>query len=166
MFKKLFLALIVLIIANCTVSYAGDSILPPVGEERCFTRSYDRTHLASHPDQTVTSMLLKLWHYSEEARISHAFRIGVTRRGDQQRYVTGDVCRDNGAGRAECAIACDLGLFELERSKKSGSINLILKHIAFSDTCGDDIVYILEPGVDDKIFRLDPVSISQCGELD
>jgi hypothetical protein len=63
----------------------------------CFARTYDRAHLANHPDQLVTSMMLALEPSGPVARgqlfappvigIPFDFQIAMTKRGDHHLYV-------------------------------------------------------------------------------
>jgi len=161
-----FLFGILLFLGSSSASVA-QAILPQHDRVDCYAREYSRTHLAEHPEQTVTAMslgLLKVGDYDD----SHAFVVAVKVRGQNRRRVTSGTCYNTGSpARARCRIDCDGASFKLRPSSRAGSIRLELGHINFGDECGPDDpdFFELQPGTDDKVFRLDPAARTTCVDL-
>jgi hypothetical protein len=98
------------------------------GEVSCFNRVYDRSHLAQHPDQLVTSMRLMLRSSGEDAP---SFSLTVMTRGSSGPLQTGGRCHwpENGLEadkRLICRVECDGGRAILE---SNGTAESVLLHI-------------------------------------
>ncbi len=140
---------------------AGVAVAGP-GEPQCYSRNYDTTHLANHPQQTVTNMWLVLATddpYLAAAQAKSTFEMGVRLRGRDDWLATGGYCRDEN-DHVVCSVECDGGGVAIAPSS-DGSILVDLEkpfgRIALTD-CGGDVSIELAPGIDDKLFRLDAVS--------
>ncbi len=73
----------------------------------CFIRSYDAAHLAQHPDQKVTRILvlLKREGQSSEEDVSRwRFRFGVNLRKDPASYRTGGIVVRRGLRRSRATL--------------------------------------------------------------
>ena len=150
------------------------TIVPVQPEARaCFARVYDAAHLKKHPRQTVTAMEFRLtWHIfrqeGNEPFGDHMFQMRVDRRGaKKQAHGTGP-CMER-AGKAFCGIECDGGGVFLE-PRDDGSLLVSFGDmwgIRLSESCDgeeedEDAAASLEPGQDDKSFRLERLPDSQC----
>jgi hypothetical protein len=152
-------------------------------QEACFGRVYDRAHLASHPQQKVTSIhilrglgerpetenwqpdqgaeLIKKFRETGEADVL-AFVSFKDRKGTFHNSLT---CRKEGPKGTLCYIDCDGGSFNLKRANPS---SLLLENEGFvlvggcaEEVALDQQVYF-KPGKDDKLFRLDSKPVAVC----
>jgi hypothetical protein len=133
----------------------------------CFQRRYDPAHLATHPKQNVTSMLLLISTRPEaEQAESHSANIGVKFRKRGPQFRVEGYCSKS-AGGLDCAVACDGGAIDVVMTDG----NSVLVKIPTG-------ARVWEPGhdtedgpggktfgADDKTFRLDRVSLSECLSL-
>ena len=146
-----------------------EMLVPKTGETKCFGRTYDRAHLSQHPDQLVTSIMLRLKTFQKaEEGEGFPFMIAVTVRGDDRMHLTGDVCnRSSDARSVRCIVVCDMGAFTITPATRRGSLRVELDRLAFASDCGGDeqALFELNPGKDDKVFRLDPLLPEKCDAL-
>ncbi len=152
----------------------------PLGKEACFGRTYDAAHLRAHPKQRVTSFHLfrdfspdttteNVPQTAAELRETDGengnIRIDVYVRFRDRTgvYSNGMFCGRSDKG-VYCAVECDGGSFDVERQGAS----LLLRNNGFVVTggCGSDDEkeksVFLEPGADDRAFRLDPKPPAEC----
>jgi hypothetical protein len=151
--------------------------------EACFGRVYDRAHLASHPQQKVTSIhvlrslgerpdtenwqpdqrgeLIKKFGENGEADVL-AFVNFRDRKGTFYNSLT---CNKEGPKGVLCYIDCDGGSFNLKRASPSA---LLLENEGFVlvGGCAEEVaegkeVYF-KPGKDDKLFRLESKPVAVC----
>jgi hypothetical protein len=154
----------------------------PLLKEACFGRVYDATHLASHPKQRVTAFHLAREftpdpHTEDNSWTAESLREGdghdgrilvtayVRFRDRQGVFSNGLSCVRNDKGIVRCGIDCDGGSFNLRASGSS----ILLENEGFTVVggCGaseedQDNMEIVQPGADDKLFRLDPRPVSAC----
>jgi hypothetical protein len=97
-------------VKNCPSGFAVERIIevrkvkpPLVG---CFTRTYDRQHLARHPDQLITAVKLKIYPSSGPEHL--LFAIQMRRRGEDKTLHNGGYCKEEGS-TMRCNIECDGG---------------------------------------------------------
>jgi hypothetical protein len=144
----------------------------------CFTRAYDEAHLAGHPLQNVRAMKL-LVKIDSEAGDGYDLVIGVNFRSRKSMFETeGDCAAPHAEGESgapapagpasvHCAIACDGGAIDVAL-KDNGSVLLTIPNGARVWKPGsidpDENVHGAF-GEDDKLFRLDRASLSQCEPL-
>lgn len=147
----------------------------------CFVRRYDATHLAQHPKQKVTQMLLLLKAHEvvDDGGAGYAFVIGITQRGKKGLYDSGGSCghvRAEGEGpvtHLRCGVDCDGGGVDIEMAKGDKSLLVRLESGISINRPGTnqdpdegmEERETLIPGADDKVFRLDRVSIEECARL-
>lgn len=156
----------------------------PLGTEACFGRTYDAAHLAAHPKQRVTSFHLfrdftpdpsKETPQSTPEQLRSEDGEGgihvtafVRFRDKAGLYFNGLICtRSDGVVR--CGIECDGGGFRLRGAGSS----LVLDNDGFVVVggCGasedeQEQSDIVNPGADDKLFRLDPRPVAECRALE
>jgi hypothetical protein len=126
----------------------------------CFTRIYDRAHLARHPDQLVTAVKLHIMG-SSPGNAEYWFALQVNVRGRNDILHTGGYCIKEGSG-LQCRVACDGGGVHV--SPRGSHVMMYLDRIRMA-TCGKEYVDEGEDvsgGKDDKIFRLDRVDGAAC----
>ena len=152
-------------------------------QEACFGRVYDQPHLASRPDQKVTSIHIfrslserpeaENWRPNQREEIIKRFReTGETnvqafvtfrdRRGYFHNALTCNKENKNGVG---CYIECDGGSFDLKRESPTTAL-LHNNGFVLIGGCGEDVeesqtVYF-SPGKDDKVFRLESKPAGIC----
>jgi hypothetical protein len=154
-----------------------EALLPPTpGAKACYARVYDADHLKRHPKQRVTEMVFFL-HYmtfeeaqgSEEAYYQYWFTLAAKLRDKPQRLYASGVCSAEGPG---CGVDGDGGGFDLE-PQSNGALLVRLERegggfIVLSRPGGDgpEDDEVLEPGADDKVFKLLKAPQTTCATLE
>ena len=155
----------------------------PLKTEACFGRAYDAAHLSAHPKQRVTSFhIVREFkddpnlevdpmpeQQSKENDGEHGY-VGVTAyvrfRDKKGVYANGLTCRRS-EGKVFCGVDCDGGSFNLKPSGQSLLLELNEYGFVVVGGCGaseddrENEEYV-RPGVDDKVFRLDPKPFAAC----
>jgi hypothetical protein len=180
------LAVALLLAATALPLPASAQSRPPLftaDREACFGRVYDRAHLASHPQQKVTSVHIlrslgerpeaENWRPDQREQIINTFREDgrtnvsafVNFRDRKATFYNTLGCEKEGKDGAFCAIDCDGGSFRLTRE----SVNAVLLNnngFVLIGGCGDDVEegkeVFFSPGKDDKVFRLENKPIAAC----
>lgn len=136
-------------------------------ESACFERNYSPGHLASHPEQTVTSITVLLNTNPQY------FRLSVLLRGQKKSLATGGECKLTDVQsklQLSCDVECDGGGVGIIRNSKGITVNLVEPSgrgsIRLNSNCdGEAPGFELEAGLDDKVFRLDTAPLSKCSYL-
>jgi hypothetical protein len=159
------------------------SFLPPGPEAQvCYARTYDAKHLKNHPKQKVTEMVffLRYTRLAEEERAITAD--GAPPRDFRYDYTLAAKVKDNaetlyasgecGSTTAiACSVECDGGGVELEPKANDPDTLLIrldteYTYIRMTPGCGDESESVaLEPGEDDKLFKLSKVPLLLCQSM-
>ena len=160
------------------------TILAPVaGQKACFSRTYDSTHLRRHPKQQVTAMAFELRYVQvPSAGIQqYVFAMSAKVRARSDTLYTSGVCETNvdatyPAGNL-CAVDCDGGGVSIEKVPNADALYVHLQTpsggIGMRPACAEEHGgkvggggIRLEPGADDKLFRLDSASPTVCQPLE
>lgn len=132
----------------------------------CYTRVYDKAHLAAHPKQNTRDMALfvKSWVDPEMGR-QYELTLGAHFRKHAKQFISGGGCSlsDDGTGTLNCGIDCDGGQIGVAIKNATS----ILVSIPDGARMWDPETDMTPPanarfGVDDKLFRLDKVALSDC----
>ncbi len=136
----------------------------------CYARAYSAGHLADHPQQKVTAIVMRLVNREagddqDNPGVGHLFQLQVKRRGENRLLKALGPCMGEG-GRVFCGVECDGGGL-YARKRDDGALILSFDDswgIRMTTTCDEDEADAAEllPGADDKVFRLDPLPVSQC----
>jgi hypothetical protein len=155
----------------------------------CFTRRYDAAHLAQHPLQKVSAMKLLISTEKDPdfPVFQYAFRLGVSFRDRP-----GDFDSSGSCGHAptikdpdnpdippedrvvrpegidfECDVDCDGGGVTVSLANNDSSVIVKLDRIRIWKGKNPDAAAVgaLQGGADDKVFRLDRTSTSECASL-
>jgi hypothetical protein len=130
----------------------------------CYTRTYDKAHLASHPKQNTKDMALFVNSIDDESG-QYLLTIGVHFRKSSKLFMVSGGCSqsDDGKGTLSCGIECDGGQIDVS-VKNETSIHVSIPYGARTwDPESDE-----EPpanarfGTDDKLFRLDRAGLKDC----
>jgi len=128
----------------------------------CFVRTYDKAHLAGHPDQLVTAVKLHIIKWKEdESYFEFALKVKV--RGRNETLHTGGLCRGEASGLS-CSVDCDGGGINVV--PRGDHAMMYLERIRMA-TCDNDYVDSgedLSGGKDDRVFRLNRVDERECAE--
>lgn len=73
----------------------------------CFTRNYDRAHLARHPDQTITSVKFKIYPSPSDVD-TRWFAIQMRKRGEYKVLHNQGYCKQE-PSETKCYVECDGG---------------------------------------------------------
>jgi len=125
----------------------------------CFTRTYDRAHLAQHPDQLVTEVKLRIFRAPEGK--AKWFEVRFKLRGQNKSRWSEGVCLEGG----RCYVECDGGGFNIEPRTHDA-----LVHLDYIRTvmCDEDPANLIDGGEgvsggkDDRVFRLDRTDPAEC----
>lgn len=139
--------------------------VPPVADDGlCWERVYPDAHLTRHPRQKVAAMRLLLAY--APGRRHHVFDIDVATRS-RAGSVHG-TCAADEDGVALCSVACDGGRLRLRRADDAGAILVDIGEtgrLQVNARCGDNEgaePFAIEAQPDDRIFRLQPVTVRTC----
>lgn len=127
----------------------------------CFRRAYDPAHLAGHPQQNVTSMLLLVSRGVENAD-GYAVKMGVRFRGRRAQFESGGYC--TGGSGLSCGVECDGGSIDVA-IRDGNSVLVKIPDGARLWRPGDkedDMNSRKKFGPDDKTFRLDRTRLTDC----
>jgi hypothetical protein len=149
----------------------------------CFVRTYDKAHLAEHPDQLVTAVRLHIYHPPPAKGLADTLMdLEVKVRGRNVTLTTSGICR-----REEppdtwqrphlkhlpppdalwCGVECDGGgIGVASRGDHAmmylGGIRVSLK----GPSCGDESDEVLYGNKDDHVFRLNRVNERECADME
>jgi len=179
-----------LVIAFTAAARAEDKSSPlpdkmPVAKEACFGRDYDASHLAAHLQQRVTSLYL-FRDFTPDPNAEVEYESPATLRdndGSDGRinldayvrlrdrkgvYTNTFSCSHGDGGDVLCAIDCDGGSFRL--SSRGDGLELHNEGFVVVGGCGASETdqsheEHVQPGADDKIFRLTPRPIAACAAI-
>ena len=130
----------------------------------CFTRNYDRTHLARHPDQLVTAVKLRIYR-PPSGELDKWFLAQFRLRGKAETLRTSGICDEKASG-LHCFVACDGGGVDVVPRARDAMMHLDRVRVA---ACGEDHVngagQELTGGKDDRVFRLDRVDDAECAGM-
>jgi hypothetical protein len=131
----------------------------------CFIRRYTKAHLASHPDQNVTTMLAFV-SKQEGNDPYYGISLQVNFRQLGKPFQVSGGCSQNEQGALGCGVECDGGSLGV-RVKNAQSILVdIPQSVRIFDPSASDEFADLPKGArfgsDDKLFRLDRTDLSDC----
>jgi hypothetical protein len=176
---RIFLASIVLLAAGLpATSHAGggSDLVKLFGRDpgssaahACFVRRYTKAHLASHPDQNVTTMFA---YVSKQEGNDPYYSISLQvnfRQLNKPFQVSGSCSEDAETGALSCGVECDGGSLSV-RVKNAQSILVdIPESVRLFDPSASDESADLPKGArfgsDDKLFRLDRTDLSDCAPV-
>ena len=145
----------------------------------CFVRTYDKAHLAEHPDQLVTAVRLHIYHPPpDEARDATWMKMEVKVRGRNVILTTSGICRKGEPpdtwqrphlkhlpppDALWCGVECDGGGIGVASHGDHammylGGIRMSVK----SYSCGGESDEELLGNKDDHVFRLNRVNERDC----
>jgi hypothetical protein len=151
----------------------------------CFVRHYDAAHMAQHPLQKVGVMKLLIGSEKlpDDKYLNYSFRLGVNFRDRPGDFDSSGDCGHAPTVRStedpqnaaqipagidfSCAVDCDGGGIGVNLVTDNGSVIVKLDSIAIwkGKDRDDGTATALKGGADDKVFRLDRTSLSECAPL-
>jgi hypothetical protein len=134
----------------------------------CFVRNYDKSHLASHPNQLITNVKLAIRNSEGAPSYQYEFALQVQMRGKTKTLKTEGLCKEAGTSKLHCFVECDGGGVDLN-VRKDG-VMMYLDRIRMA-SCGKDINDVekaeeISGGLDDREFRIDRAGIEMCSNMD
>lgn len=131
----------------------------------CFIRKYTKSHLASHPDQNVTTMLAYV-SKQEGAETWYGVNLQVNFRQMNKPFQVAGSCSQNEKGQLACGIDCDGGSLSVRVKNEQSILVDIPESVRLFDPSASDEYADLPRGArfgaDDKLFRLDRTALSDC----
>ena len=189
--RKIGTRLLAVIVIGLTSPVAADdplyaklkSFLPPAPNAQvCFARTYDDKHLKRHPEQKVTEMVFFLRYTmlaGDERAITadgatpldfrYDYTLAAKVKGNAETLYASGECGSTTA--IACSVECDGGGVEVEpRANDPDTLFIRLDtdytYIRMTPGCGDESEAVaLEPGEDDKLFKLSKVPLLLCQSM-
>jgi hypothetical protein len=131
----------------------------------CFTRTYDRVHLAQHPDQVVTAVKLRIYRPPPGDASKYWFLAQFRLRGKDETLRTSGICNEKASG-LHCFVECDGGGVDVVPRGREAMMSLDRIRVA---ACGEEYVdgagQELTGGKDDRLFRLNRVADAACAGM-
>jgi hypothetical protein len=124
----------------------------------CFTRTYDRAHLAQHPDQVVTAVMLRIYRPPPGNADKYWFLAQFRLRGKDGTLRTNGICSEKASG-LRCLVECDGGGVVVPRARDA---TMHLDRIS-GPACEDSGQELTDK--DDRVFRLDRVNDTTCAGM-
>jgi opacity protein-like surface antigen len=135
----------------------------------CFVRHYSKAHLASHPDQNVTSMLAFV---SRQDGVESYYGVNLQvkfRQLPKPFQVSGSCSQDETTGQLGCGVECDGGSLGVRVKNEQSILVDIPESVRIFDPSAADEFADLPKGArfgsDDKLFRLDRTALSDCAPV-
>jgi hypothetical protein len=131
----------------------------------CFTRTYDRAHLARHPDQLVAAVKLRIYRPPPGNLNKYWFLAQFRLRGKDESVRTSGICNEKASG-LQCLVECDGGGVDVVPRARDAMMYFDRIRVA---ACGEDDVdgvgQELTGGKDDRVFRLDRIDEAACAGM-
>jgi hypothetical protein len=131
----------------------------------CYARHYDKAHLASHPKQNVTEMLVYfVKRKGDEGNVYYQFDGQVKFRDSRKAFTfDGDCNRDKPGEPVHCGIDCDGGGFNAD-AKDGKSIELKIGDSGIRLGDAEDDAPLGSKGFqsDDETFLLQQTDLRDC----
>lgn len=132
----------------------------------CFIRRYTKAHLASHPDQNVTTMLAFV-SKQEGTDPYYSVSLQVNFRQLNKPFQVAGSCSENAeTGALGCGIDCDGGSLSVRVKNEQSILVDIPESVRLFDPSASDESADLPKGarfgLDDKLFRLDRTELTDC----
>jgi hypothetical protein len=138
----------------------------PVGSGmKCYSATYDKAHLASHPKQRITALSLAMvpeppsdgprrWNYVIVMRM----------KGEKGALWQADTCRADEPGAIRCLVACDGGHFTLSAPEAGSGLRLELGETYYvQGGCADDRkTVLLSAETEEPTYALDARDMKVC----
>jgi hypothetical protein len=137
----------------------------------CFIRHYTKAHLASHPQQNVTDMLLYV-NKQEGTDPYYSLNMQVNFRQLNKPFQVGGNCSQGSDGKHAlgCGIDCDGGHLDVRVKNETSVLIDIPESVRIydpsaSEDAPDDLPKGARFGADDKVFRLDRTALKDCAPV-
>lgn len=138
----------------------------------CFVRHYTKAHLASHPQQNVTDMLLFV-SKQEGADPYYSLSMQVNFRQLNKPFQVSGSCGISSDGRNAlgCGVECDGGQLDVRVRNDSSVLVEIPESVRLYDPSsdeaepGEELPAAARFGADDKLFRLDRATLKDCAPV-
>jgi hypothetical protein len=138
----------------------------------CFIRRYTKAHLASHPKQNVTDMLLYV-NKQEGTDLYYSLNMQVNFRQLKKPFQVAGSCSQGSDGRhaLSCGIDCDGGSLAVRvKNETSVLVDIPDSVRVYDPSSSDDAPDADLPkgarfGEDDKLFRLDRTALKDCAPV-
>jgi hypothetical protein len=152
----------------------------------CFVRHYDAEHMAQHSLQKVSVMklLITAEKTPDDTYLNYSFRLGVNFRDRPGDFDSSGECGHAPTVKAQdtdeppenkppagidfsCFVDCDGGGITVNLANNDGAVIIKLDRIRIwkGNTPDAKAAGALQGGDDDKVFRLDRTSLSECAPL-
>ena len=150
---------------------------PTAKSRACFVRHYDAQHMAQHPRQEVTDMMMLVGRekFADDSDVHWQFQISTHFTNRKGRFESGGDCSVattdyNGKPIPEslrCGVDCDGGdvVIRNEADRKSITGRVDRLRVWRAGTAPEEGAQDAFAGGDDKLFRLDRADASECSPL-
>jgi hypothetical protein len=130
----------------------------------CYARDYDAAHLASHPEQVVSTMRLRIGEPGADGEAPAELRVVLSGQGralsegfSGRALTQALVCKDWGDGPA-CGVECDGGLFAVAEDAEGLTLTTDRLLVGDAEECGGSFDLVEREGepVSYRLLRADP----------
>ena len=125
-------------------------------------RSYDRAHLARHPDQLITAVKLRIHRPPPGNTSKYWFLAQFSLRGRDEALLTSGICNEKASG-LHCFVECDGGGVDIV--PRARGVMMYLDRIRVAACDAEEAGEELTGGKDDRVFRLDRVDDAACATI-
>jgi hypothetical protein len=132
---------------------------------KCYSRTYDKGHLAAHPKQRITSIALAISSVQTSGDLRlWPYVLLVRMKGEKAALWQTETCSFNEAGAFRCVVACDGGHFTLSVPETGPGLRLELSdHYTLQGGCGDDREpVVLSAKTEEPAYALDARDMKMC----
>jgi len=138
----------------------------------CFVRHYTKAHLASHPDQNVTDMLVYV-SKQEGSDAYYSVNMQVNFRQINKPFQVSGSCGVGVDGKSAlgCGVECDGGSLSVRVKNEMSLLVEIPESVRLFDPseaeaeAGAELPKSARFGADDKLFRIDRVDLKDCAPV-
>ena len=112
--------------------------LPFPSGRKCFSRTFDESHMKAHPNQRITSISLLISTGEDDKYKYWPYMVVVRLKGAKGAFWQGDSCEFR-KGAFRCPVSCDGGEFYLAVPETGSGLRLdVDKNYLLQGGCGDN----------------------------
>jgi hypothetical protein len=139
--------------------------LPVASDMECYSRTFDKGHMAAHPKQRITSIALAIssTQASGELRL-WPYVMMVRMKGEKAGLWQTETCEFDEAGAFRCIVACDGGHFTLSAPETGSGLRLELsENYTLQGGCGDSRKpVVLSARTEEPAYALEAKDMKVC----
>ncbi len=137
--------------------------LPYPSGRKCFSRTFDESHMKAHPNQRITSISLLISTGEDNKYDYWPYMVVVRLKGVKRAFWQGDSCKFR-KGAFRCPVSCNGGEFYLAVPETGSGLRLDLgRKYRLQGGCGDDRkIIILSAKTEEPSYALEAREVKVC----